>query len=196
MAVGSITVAALNAWSPFNSRAPACPLPARIRVCAICFRAINNPEDGSTNNPESGTRNPSVWLQQLAKRISYFSVSTLRILSGLHKLDLKTTSREALVEKLGSEQKLKPAAQNYKYKTKSCFAVEEEAKILHGLRNEKRVVIATIADGATGQHSTYRDLWGAFIIHLGGCGGCAHVLSRLLKHGEVKVAALCPNGVN
>lgn len=44
---------------------------------------------------------------------------------------------------------------------------EEEAKVLHGLRNEKRVVISTMADGATGQHALYRDLWGTFIICLG-----------------------------
>jgi len=114
---------------------------------------------GSVGFVVAGDNTELNWLiaQQLAKRISYFSVSTLRILSGLHKLDLKTTSREALVEKLGSEQKL----------------IEEEAKILHGLRNEKRVVIATIADGATGQHSTYRDLWGAFIIHLDMVDGTA-----------------------
>ena len=45
-------------------------------------------------------------LQQIGKRISYFPVSTLRVLSGMNKLDLKTTSRQALVEALGSEQKL------------------------------------------------------------------------------------------
>lgn len=39
--------------------------------------------------------------------------------------------------------------------------------MLHGLRNEKRVVISTMADGATGQPSAYRDLWGTFIVNLG-----------------------------
>jgi hypothetical protein len=45
-------------------------------------------------------------VQQIGKRISYFPVSTLRILSGMHKLDVKTASREALLEKLGSTEKL------------------------------------------------------------------------------------------
>ena len=39
--------------------------------------------------------------------------------------------------------------------------------MLHGLRNEKRVVISTMADGASGEQTAYRDMWGTFIVKLG-----------------------------
>jgi len=87
--------------------------------------------------------------QQMSKRLGWFPVSTAKILSGLHKTGGSGPAEQEaqLLAKLGR-----------------AALVAEEAKVLAGMRSQRRVIISTLAGGAVTDSAAYTDLWGSFLV--------------------------------
>ncbi|WIA29660.1 hypothetical protein OEZ86_012144 [Tetradesmus obliquus] len=83
--------------------------------------------------------------QALAKKIGWFPVSTARILTGMNKAD----SVEEIVQKQGREA-----------------LAQAEAGVLKGMKDQFRVCIATVGDGAAADPNLYDYMYGSIIIWL------------------------------